>query len=84
VQNDVAAPLRVVAVTYSPGEALEGFVSSLAEATTRPVEVVLAAADVHKAGRAKTGPRTAQWPRLHGPCSGVQQRVSSTASRWRT
>src|SRR4051812_41321852 len=34
--------LRVVAVTYSPGEALEGFVSSLARATTRPVEVVLA------------------------------------------
>ncbi len=34
--------LRVVAVTYSPGEALEGFVTSLAEATTRPVEVVLA------------------------------------------
>ena len=36
------APLRVVAVTYSPGEVLEGFVDSLAEATTRPVEVVLA------------------------------------------
>ncbi|MGY1794148.1 glycosyltransferase family 2 protein [Geodermatophilus sp. SYSU D00525] len=35
-------PLRVVAVTYSPGEALEGFVTSLAEATDRPVEVVLA------------------------------------------
>jgi N-acetylglucosaminyl-diphospho-decaprenol L-rhamnosyltransferase len=35
-------PLRVVAVTYSPGEALEGFVTSLAEATARPVEVVLA------------------------------------------
>ncbi len=34
--------LRVVAVTFSPGEALEGFVTSLAEATTRPVEVVLA------------------------------------------
>jgi N-acetylglucosaminyl-diphospho-decaprenol L-rhamnosyltransferase len=32
----------VVAVTYSPGEALEGFVTSLAEATTQPVEVVLA------------------------------------------
>ncbi|SFO40405.1 N-acetylglucosaminyl-diphospho-decaprenol L-rhamnosyltransferase [Geodermatophilus obscurus] len=32
----------MVAVTYSPGEALEGFVTSLAEATTRPVEVVLA------------------------------------------
>ena len=35
-------PLRVVAVTYSPGEALTGFVDSLAAATTRPVEVVLA------------------------------------------
>ncbi|MGY1746360.1 glycosyltransferase family 2 protein [Blastococcus sp. SYSU D00695] len=34
--------LRVVAVTYSPGGALEGFVDSLALATTRPVEVVLA------------------------------------------
>ena len=37
-----ATPLRVVAVTYSPGETLEGFVESLATATTRPVEVVLA------------------------------------------
>src|SRR3954471_3707950 len=35
-------PLRVVAVTYSPGEALDGFLTSLAAATTRPVEVVLA------------------------------------------
>jgi N-acetylglucosaminyl-diphospho-decaprenol L-rhamnosyltransferase len=35
-------PLRVVAVTYSPGTALEGFLESLATATTRPVEVVLA------------------------------------------
>ena len=32
----------MVAVTYSPGEALEGFVESLATATTRPVDVVLA------------------------------------------
>jgi N-acetylglucosaminyl-diphospho-decaprenol L-rhamnosyltransferase len=31
-----------VAVTYSPGPALEGFLSSLAAATTLPVEVVLA------------------------------------------
>ena len=37
-----AAPLRVVVVTYSPGETLEGFVESLAAATDRPVEVVLA------------------------------------------
>jgi N-acetylglucosaminyl-diphospho-decaprenol L-rhamnosyltransferase len=36
------APLRVVTVTYSPGEALDGFLTSLAEATTRPIEVVLA------------------------------------------
>jgi len=35
-------PLRVVAVTYSPGESLDGFLTSLAAATTRPVEVVLA------------------------------------------
>ena len=35
-------PLRVVAVTYSPGEALDGFLESLTLATTRPVEVVLA------------------------------------------
>jgi N-acetylglucosaminyl-diphospho-decaprenol L-rhamnosyltransferase len=34
--------LRVVAVTYSPGEALAGFVESLTTATTRAVEVVLA------------------------------------------
>ena len=35
-------PLRVVAVTYSPGESLDAFIESLATATTRPVEVVLA------------------------------------------
>ncbi|TFV83262.1 glycosyltransferase family 2 protein [Blastococcus sp. CT_GayMR20] len=40
--NESATPLRVVAVTYSPGEALEGFLGSLAEATSRPVDVVLA------------------------------------------
>jgi N-acetylglucosaminyl-diphospho-decaprenol L-rhamnosyltransferase len=34
--------LRVVAVTYSPGATLDGFLESLAEATVRPVEVVLA------------------------------------------
>jgi N-acetylglucosaminyl-diphospho-decaprenol L-rhamnosyltransferase len=44
VVGDVSAvqPLRVVAVTYSPGEVLEGFIDSLAAATTRPVEIVLA------------------------------------------
>ena len=35
-------PLRVVAVTYSPGDRLEGFVDSLTRATTRPLDVVLA------------------------------------------
>jgi N-acetylglucosaminyl-diphospho-decaprenol L-rhamnosyltransferase len=35
-------PLRVVAVTFSPGETLTRFVESLTVATTRPVEVVLA------------------------------------------
>ncbi len=34
--------LRVVAVTYSPGDALTGFLDSLSRATTHPVEVVLA------------------------------------------
>jgi N-acetylglucosaminyl-diphospho-decaprenol L-rhamnosyltransferase len=37
-----AAPLRVVAVTYSPGDALKGFLESIAAATVRPVDVVLA------------------------------------------
>ena len=36
------APLRVVVVTYSPGDSLPAFLSSLASATTRPYEVVLA------------------------------------------
>jgi N-acetylglucosaminyl-diphospho-decaprenol L-rhamnosyltransferase len=36
------APLRVVAVTYSPGPTLDAFLESLATATTRRVEVVLA------------------------------------------
>ncbi|HEY3609381.1 MAG TPA: glycosyltransferase family 2 protein [Pseudonocardiaceae bacterium] len=34
--------LGVVAVTYSPGETIERFLDSLAKATTRPVQVVLA------------------------------------------
>jgi N-acetylglucosaminyl-diphospho-decaprenol L-rhamnosyltransferase len=34
--------LRVVAVTYSPGAVLEGFIESLARATTQPVQIVLA------------------------------------------
>jgi N-acetylglucosaminyl-diphospho-decaprenol L-rhamnosyltransferase len=38
----VTDKLRVVAVTYSPGETLDGFVESLRRATTRPVDVVLA------------------------------------------
>lgn len=36
------SPLRVVVVTYSPGAALPGFLASLATATSRPYEVVLA------------------------------------------
>ena len=35
-------PLRVVAVTYSPGDTLVDFVESLSAATVRPVDVVLA------------------------------------------
>lgn len=37
-----AAPLRVVAVTFSPGESLSTFLASLRTATTRPLDVVLA------------------------------------------
>lgn len=37
-----AAPLRVVAVTFSPGESLDAFLTSLRTATTRPLDVVLA------------------------------------------
>jgi N-acetylglucosaminyl-diphospho-decaprenol L-rhamnosyltransferase len=37
-----SASLRVVAVTYSPGEALTGFITTLRTATTRPLDVVLA------------------------------------------
>jgi len=40
--GEALEPLRVVAVTYSPGESLEGFLTSLAQATTRPLDVVLA------------------------------------------
>ncbi len=36
------APLRLVVVTYSPGESLRTFLSSLTTATARPYEVVLA------------------------------------------
>jgi N-acetylglucosaminyl-diphospho-decaprenol L-rhamnosyltransferase len=38
----MSGPLRVVVVTYSPGEALEEFVASLRRATVRAVDVVLA------------------------------------------
>jgi N-acetylglucosaminyl-diphospho-decaprenol L-rhamnosyltransferase len=40
--DSASAPLRVVAVTFSPGKTLDAFVESLSAATTRPVEVVLA------------------------------------------
>ena len=39
---DPSLPLRVVTVTYSPGESLEGFIRSVRAATSRPVEIVLA------------------------------------------
>ena len=38
----VDAPLRLVVVTYSPGESLAAFLASLPAATSRPYEVVLA------------------------------------------
>ena len=38
----MSGALRVVVVTYSPGPALEEFVSSLRRATVRPLDVVLA------------------------------------------
>jgi N-acetylglucosaminyl-diphospho-decaprenol L-rhamnosyltransferase len=38
----VTVPLRVVVVTFSPGESLDGFLDSLRRATTRPLDVVLA------------------------------------------
>ncbi|WP_222194115.1 glycosyltransferase family 2 protein [Modestobacter italicus] len=40
-QGTGGAALRVLAVTYSPGRALDGFLESLREATSLPVEVVL-------------------------------------------
>ncbi|MGY5885417.1 glycosyltransferase family 2 protein [Modestobacter lacusdianchii] len=40
--GDPSATLRVVAVTYSPGESLTEFLDSLATATGRPLDVVLA------------------------------------------
>src|SRR5699024_10329252 len=38
----VSAPLRVVTVTYSPGDSLADFLDSLEAATGRPYEVVMA------------------------------------------
>jgi N-acetylglucosaminyl-diphospho-decaprenol L-rhamnosyltransferase len=38
----VQHPVRVVAVTYSPGDRLDAFVESLQHATTAPLDVVLA------------------------------------------
>jgi N-acetylglucosaminyl-diphospho-decaprenol L-rhamnosyltransferase len=40
--QSASEPLLIVAVTYSPGEALRGFLDSLPAATSCPVEVVLA------------------------------------------
>lgn len=39
--ND-SRPLPVVVVTYSPGEALDGFLASVGASTSRPVDVILA------------------------------------------
>ncbi|MCU1616096.1 MAG: glycosyltransferase [Frankiales bacterium] len=41
-EGTAPAPLRVVVVTYSPGESLTGFLTTLRAATTRAVDVVLA------------------------------------------
>jgi N-acetylglucosaminyl-diphospho-decaprenol L-rhamnosyltransferase len=41
-EGTTGEPLRVVAVTYSPGDSLTGFLSTLRTATTRPLDVVLA------------------------------------------
>jgi N-acetylglucosaminyl-diphospho-decaprenol L-rhamnosyltransferase len=41
-ETSTRPPIRVVAVTYSPGDRLEEFVESLATATESPVDVVLA------------------------------------------
>ncbi|WP_116453387.1 glycosyltransferase family 2 protein [Blastococcus litoris] len=40
--TEPSPPLRVVVVTYSPGDSLPGFLSSLRAATTLPLDVVLA------------------------------------------
>jgi N-acetylglucosaminyl-diphospho-decaprenol L-rhamnosyltransferase len=40
--GDGQEALRVVVVTYSPGESLDGFLTTLRTATTRPLDVVLA------------------------------------------
>ena len=41
-EGTTSEPLRVVAVTYSPGESLTGFLTTLRAATTRALDVVLA------------------------------------------
>ena len=41
IQGPADAPLRVVVVTYSPGESLTGFLETLRSATTRALDVVL-------------------------------------------
>jgi N-acetylglucosaminyl-diphospho-decaprenol L-rhamnosyltransferase len=38
----VSAPLRVVVVTFSPGNSLDGFLASLRRATSGPLDIVLA------------------------------------------
>jgi N-acetylglucosaminyl-diphospho-decaprenol L-rhamnosyltransferase len=41
-EEAATTPLLVVVVTYSPGESLTGFLTTLRAATTRPLDVVLA------------------------------------------
>ena len=42
MDTNTARPLRIVAVTYSPGDSLESFITSVGGATELPVEIVLA------------------------------------------
>ena len=42
IQVPTTDPLRVVVVTFSPGESLTGFLDTLRAATTRPLDIVLA------------------------------------------
>ena len=60
----MTAPLRVVVVTFSPGESLEACLSSLRRATTRPLDVVLA-----DNGCSTAPPRARRAPPTSGCCA---------------